>query len=209
LRTAAERNAELRQLLEDVSAHRTSVDAALRQINAMQRPSRQSAASSLQPTVRTSYKRNSASWFGGIIMAFIGSIFFGVGILTSWPSIQLLDGSARAEGVVVRMIGGGKGSKPVVRFFAGGKPFEIEGKISSSPPAFRTGERVEVIYRIADPELAIINSFVERWLFPVIFGGIGLVLSLVGLGMLATRILGKLRSAFTLDTDPAERFSIE
>lgn len=51
----------------------------------------------------------------------------------------------------------------------------------SDPPAFTQGEQVEVLYRAAAPNDAVINSFSQLWLTPLIPGSIGLVFGIVGI----------------------------
>jgi len=79
--------------------------------------------------------------------------------------------------------------RPTVRFPTAGGPVTITGWVASSPPAYRVGESVRVYYNRADPSAAIIDSFVERLLLTVVFGGVGFVIVAVGvfLGWLARR----------------------
>lgn len=70
------------------------------------------------------------------------------------------------------------GSVPEVRYFVDGKPYVIHGVITTSPPAYSIGEKIPVYYPPGNPEQGVIGSFVELWLFPMIFGGIGLVFTL-------------------------------
>lgn len=57
---------------------------------------------------------------------------------------------------------------PVVEFEADGRTYSFEGENASDPPAYKVGERVEVIFDPADPDTAQINKWTERWLFPII-----------------------------------------
>lgn len=73
------------------------------------------------------------------------------------------------------------GYRAVVRFSTpDGAEHEIRSRVRSSPPAFDVGESVSVRYDPAAPQLARIDSFLERWfaamicsLLAVVFGGIG------------------------------------
>ncbi len=79
---------------------------------------------------------------------------------------------------------GGRTYAPVFVFHdAKGTRHEVTSSVKSSPPAFSRGEKVEVIYDPAKPGQAIIDSFSQRYLFPLVFGGIGGAFALIGLGL--------------------------
>ncbi len=70
---------------------------------------------------------------------------------------------------------GGKGGLfPIVEYTVDGKSFEVQG-ISSKPPAYSVGDPAMVRYRMDNPADAVINSFLQRWLLPVIFTGLGAI----------------------------------
>lgn len=56
-----------------------------------------------------------------------------------------------------------------------GKTHTQRSDITESNPSFQAGEKVTVLYDPANPEESKIDSFTTLWLFPVIFGGGGLV----------------------------------
>lgn len=207
-------DAELRKILDDVAAGRTTVDQAQWQIKNLLPTTAQAQALATMLGPMIGRQRNTAAsaagWIVGGILALIGTIFFCVGLFFSRQSLELLHGSAQADGVVTKMLHEGKGAKPVVKYSVDGKDYETIGKISTSPPAFHVGERVKVSYRIGDPSYAIIDSFVERWLFPLIFGGIGAVVGLIGWLILLVKFLKLLLRPFRMQpTDEAERFTVE
>lgn len=57
---------------------------------------------------------------------------------------------------------------PVVEFEANGQTYTIEGDNATSPPAYRVGQQVDVLYDPSNPQTAQINNFFERWLFPIL-----------------------------------------
>ncbi len=128
-------------------------------------------------------------WFGGIFAAF-GLVFAGVG---SWFWFSDLDLAANGERAQGRVVGfeesyssdNGTTYRPRVSFTdANGQLHTFTGSIGSSPPSFDRGEEVEVIYDPWTPEQALIDSFGQRYLFPLAFGGFGLVFAGIGFGMM-------------------------
>jgi hypothetical protein len=103
-------------------------------------------------------------------------------------------GAESATGEVIalnpeRGSNGGTLYRPTVRFTTDSGPVTFTGWVASEPPAYTVGEQVHVFYDRAQPSTAIIDSFVERMLLPVVFGGIGIVGVVVGmvLGALTRR----------------------
>jgi Protein of unknown function (DUF3592) len=73
---------------------------------------------------------------------------------------------------------------PKVRFTAAdGQDYEFTDSISSSNKK-DIGSRVDVLYKPDDPSDARIDSVARRWLFPGIFGGVGALMVLIGVGLL-------------------------
>jgi len=80
-----------------------------------------------------------------------------------------------------------RGEYPIVEFAPKtGTPRRCEG-VSSSPPLYRVGERVQVYYDPEDPEDARIDSFLELWLLLVVSGGIAALALPVGALVLVLR----------------------
>lgn len=110
------------------------------------------------------------------LIAGIGMAIF-VGTYVVDGHDKILNGE-RAEAVVLQAR---DGAKPILEFRTGrGERIRIEGKISSSPSPYRVGERIGVFYDPAEPSDAVIDSFIERWFLPLLFGGFGVVFILVG-----------------------------
>ena len=112
---------------------------------------------------------------------------------------QFIGAASHAPGVVVDMerhysrSSGSSGSSttwaPVVRFTTpDGVQQEFVASTSSNPPAYHRGEAVEVLYESGRPEGATINGWFSLWGGIAIVGGLGLVFSLVGGGILAARV---------------------
>jgi Protein of unknown function (DUF3592) len=161
----------LGEIQADVSAGRLTQEQAIEEINRMH-----GRARSRRPSRGTRIVVIGTLLFIGLIFGLIGA---GIG-LYSYSKAQ---NAERTTGEVVKMLaaGGKGGSKPVVRYTVDGRDFEIQGWISTSPPAYTVGEKVTVLYDRNNPADGHIDTFVERWLFPVIFSGIGGVLLFVSL----------------------------
>ncbi|MFJ3638338.1 DUF3592 domain-containing protein [Streptomyces sp. NPDC090108] len=130
----------------------------------------------------------------GVIV--FGALFLAIGLALAGGSVSFLSEAKRAPGTVVGMdwrsgssgqhgVGrrthSGPTAHPVVAFTAAdGVRRTFTGSVGSKPPAYDEGERVEVLYRPGSPEDARIDSFVSLWLLPLVFGGIGLVITGVG-----------------------------
>jgi hypothetical protein len=129
------------------------------------------------------------------VFKFLGGIFFAIGaafLLAAffvWRSSAGFSAHASpADGVVVDLVGIGssRGLAPVVEFTASdGRKVKITGSVSSSPPAYSRGEHVHVLYESANPQNARLDSFMETWFLPLLFGGLGGVFAMIGGGFLA------------------------
>lgn len=138
----------------------------------------------------------------GLIFALFGALFTIVGGGLVYYQDRAYAGLREAVGqVVANERGRGSsmdddGYRAVVRFeTADGRQVEIQSRVRSNPPAFDVGERVTVRYDPAVPDNARIDSFMERWFGPLIFGGLGSVFLLLGLGMVGWLSLRRRRDA--------------
>lgn len=70
---------------------------------------------------------------------------------------------------------------PIVRFIdAQGQVQTVTSDVYTSPPRFRTGERVRLWYTPNDPEKMLLAG-TEEWLLTLILGGTGGLLTLAGI----------------------------
>lgn len=104
-----------------------------------------------------------------------------VGIMIFGDCEKIWNGE-RVEGVVVQAR---DNEKPTVEFRTkDGRRMLVEGAISASPTPYEVGERIGVFYDPANPTGALIDSFLERWFLPLIFGGFATIFTLVGFGFM-------------------------
>jgi hypothetical protein len=117
----------------------------------------------------------------------------GVGIAGFFAArtLSLVEGGESAPGVIVELRRSSKGgTRPVVEFTPKGRAaIRVEGGVSSTPPAYEIGERVQVHYDPDDPERMVIDGFLEMWFVPTLVGGLAgaellaaAVSAIVGLG---------------------------
>jgi hypothetical protein len=132
----------------------------------------------------------------------VGFVLFSVGASTGWTSWDRVSGSRRVEGTVVELariepskVPGPKGQvdtkpgfAPVVQYQAEGQTYRIQGRISSTEPGYSVGETVPIRYSPDNPSDGTIDSFAEKWLMPLAFGGGGLLFALLGSAMLRARL---------------------
>jgi hypothetical protein len=146
---------------------------------------------------------NPVNLFFTCIALLIGLICTTIGAATGWSSWSSLSTARRTEGTVVELETvkplqgvGRKGQirsknptfAPVVEYHVDGQTYRIRGHFSSNFPP-KQGETVSVVYPPDRPSEGMIDSFWEQWLGPLLFGGLGLIFTLVGLGMLIYQLL--------------------
>jgi hypothetical protein len=78
---------------------------------------------------------------------------------------------------------------PVVRFHAAGREWMHESSLSKSSPERAEGSSVAVLYDPRNPESACIDELVEKHFVPMLVGTIGIVFTLVGIGVLAQALV--------------------
>lgn len=143
-------------------------------------------------------------WVGGIF-ATIGVVFVAIAGWSYQSDRSFAARGARAQGTVIEMAGSGGSDgytySPVVEFVdARGRRHVFTSTVSSNPPRYSRGETVEVIYAPDSPDRAMIDGFLDRFLLPLIFGGLGTLFAAIGFGLLAfwhrgRQIAGRLRAS--------------
>lgn len=131
-------------------------------------------------------------WVGAIFTP-VGLLFAGIGSAFYLSDQALEAKGGRATGTVValnrhRDSEGDTMYQPEVEFRdRNGIQHRFVSSISSSSPGVSRGERVDVIYDPDAPGEAAIDSFTQRFLFPLIFGGIGGLFAVIGAALLWSR----------------------
>lgn len=126
---------------------------------------------------------------GGVFTP-IGLIFAGIGGAFYFGDQALEAKGGRTIGIVValnrhRDSDGDIMYKPEVEFRdSNGKQHRFTSDISSSSPGVARGERVDVIYDPNAPGDAAMDTFMQRYFFPLVFGGLGSLFAILGAGFL-------------------------
>jgi len=69
-----------------------------------------------------------------------------------------------------------------------GRTHQFTDSLSSNPPSFRAGERVNALYSPTEPPQAQIEGASGNYLITLLSGGIGTILAAVGIGLLIRRL---------------------
>jgi hypothetical protein len=91
-------------------------------------------------------------------------------------------GASQTEGEVVGFVEQGRSSKPVIQYQVDDRTYKIQGLAP-----YAMGEKVRVRYYPEEPGAGWIHSFFEQWLFPLLFGGLGILMVGGGLWVLVAR----------------------
>ncbi|MEO8560235.1 MAG: DUF3592 domain-containing protein [Rhodospirillales bacterium] len=120
------------------------------------------------------------------ILRILGMVFGGIGLVMI--VVALIFGLREAiatEGMLPTMgqVVAYQNRKPVVRFpTSATRNVTIVGSTSSTPPAYEIGQQLRVYYDPAQPTHAVIDTYLERWFVPTLFGGFAVLFSLIGAG---------------------------
>ena len=111
----------------------------------------------------------------GCMFLFANLLFTGFclwGVYMLYVSVQLETKGKITEGIVVEMdastTDGSTTYSPIIEFEANGETHSFKGNISSNPPQYSIGDRVDVRFDPGNPNTAQIDKGSERWLTPII-----------------------------------------
>jgi hypothetical protein len=130
----------------------------------------------------------------GMVFGLVGTIFLAVAFFTVRSELNYRKGAIRVPGIVVDLVPtrGSKGGtlyKPVFEFAdLDDRMHRVTGSLASSPPSFERNEAVTVLYQPEDPEKAQIDSFMEAWFLPLIFGSLGTVFTSIATGVVIAAV---------------------
>lgn len=124
------------------------------------------------------------------VIAFLGAmaiLFLSLGGIFYFQSQKMLKEGGTASGTVVRLESSAKGAYyPVVHFQPdGAAEIEERGKVGSSPPEYKVGDTVQILYEKTNPKNWTINSWLNLYFLPVMFFSAGAALTFAFLITLA------------------------
>jgi hypothetical protein len=127
----------------------------------------------------------------------LSGLFVGIGttllVLAGWMAAKkraFVRGSVTAPGAVVALVNVWDGTEishfPKILFRTPeGRDVTFQSEMGSNPPSRRVGEKVRVRYRPDQPQSAEIDTFFSLWGAALLFGLLGGVFALVGIGILS------------------------
>lgn len=121
----------------------------------------------------------------GFIFIIIGGMFTLIGGGFGVENWLYVNNAQSTVGTVVGLdYSGGRSARIVVQYQpTSGQTIEASPGLRSNPPMAQVGETVKLYYQANNPTDIRLNNFVNLWLLPVIFGGIGIVFLIVGIGL--------------------------
>jgi len=136
-------------------------------------------------------KQEKANRFAIPLLVLAGAGLLVLGLHLHRKTELFLATAARAPGRVVEMAtnhsSDGNTYAPVVEFEHEGTKYRFKDSISSNPPSYRRGQAVDVLYDPVHPRDARIDR--GRWnkAVPILIGGFGALLCLLGLWSISRR----------------------
>ena len=142
----------------------------------------------------------------GAIFAVVGSVFLALAGWLYWEDQRFAQSAKSAKGTVIENVRyfddeGSVMYRPIVEFRdSNGIEHQFSSNVSASSPQFEVGETADILYDPGKPDSARIDGFMQRGLFPLVFGGLGFLTLLVGGGMIVwpiarRRTLAQLRKS--------------
>lgn len=139
-------------------------------------------------------KRLATAFLGGPLwVVLFGLLFFGIGAGLTYHQRSFERRGVEAQGEVISMTSScdsdGCTYAPLVRFKPDdGEMVTFQTDYYSSPPEYRTGQRVTVVYDPEQPEKAVIRG--QGQIFRLIFSALGGLVVVFGMWMFYSNLRG-------------------
>jgi ribosomal protein L7/L12 len=114
----------------------------------------------------------------GIFFGLIGFLLIAVAGIIYYFQSETIENSDRVTGVVIGFETSGNGTAPVIAYSQNGQQKQYSSSTYSSPPAYELNEEVPLFVNRDNPDDVVVDTFSDRWLLIVVFGGIGAVFAL-------------------------------
>jgi Protein of unknown function (DUF3592) len=131
----------------------------------------------------------------GIVFSLVGLLLAAIGIFIWIRTRAFISTAQEVKGTVIRMVAssgseGGTVYAPVFKFTTmQGQVIEVEERIASNPPEFKTGQVVDILYDPQDPNRARVKKWFNLYFVPLLLGGMGLIFGCIGVVMLVFKII--------------------
>ena len=127
------------------------------------------------------------------VFSIVGTLLLAIGLAAYINTRAFMSDAVETEGVVLSMVArrsdDGYTYAPEVEFRDGtGQTHVFVSSSSSSPPRYRQGDAVQVLYKPADPNRARVKDFISQWMLALIFSLMGLIFAGIGYSLLIARI---------------------
>jgi len=114
----------------------------------------------------------------------VGVVLIAAAAIAYAKTRSFLADAVRTEGTVIaldidRSSKGSATYRPIVRFAGPKGVVEFMSSVGNSPPVYKTGQTVSVLYRASAPDDARIGSFLELWFGAIVTGALGAIFSLI------------------------------
>ncbi len=127
------------------------------------------------PKQLLSAKPNSGK-FIFLFFAGVGAILLSIGIYIFINQSSQIEKSILVEGVVVS-----NPAQPTIQYEYQGQTYTYYSSVSSNPPSYVIGERVEIYIDTENPNNAIVNTITDRWFAILLLSIMGGIFLFVGL----------------------------
>lgn len=116
----------------------------------------------------------------------IGLILLGITGYIVTGQVQTITNGERITGTVIDLDYDEGGSAPVIAYEWEGKTLKYWSSTRSNPPSYTQGEQVPLYVHRERPESVVVDTFTDRWLWPVVLGLMGLMF--FGIPTLASKL---------------------
>ncbi|MCQ2364147.1 MAG: DUF3592 domain-containing protein [Akkermansia sp.] len=124
----------------------------------------------------------------GVFFLTLAAGAWAYGLLSALETYENLSSWEKTEGVVTSLErstshdrhGSHSTYRACYRFKVNDMLYEGKESVSSNPPAYRSGEKLPVVYNPADPRESDVDSALNLYFKSLGFGGVGMILFLIG-----------------------------
>ena len=131
----------------------------------------------------------------GNVFSLVGGLLALIGVFLFIRTRIFIGKAQKVKGIVIQMVyshssEGGGGYAPVYQFkTVDGQTIVIQDSLSSNPPRFQVGQKIEVLYDPGNPQKARINKWMNLYFAPALLVGLGLIFGGVGMVIVFPQIL--------------------